>query len=76
VRAARCASQQQEPSFGAIPSTSDRQKKKQEEEELASKADEILQKILAKDALERLTFTEVNDASTVRAHFGTRALEP
>ena len=40
--------------------------KKKEEEELADKADEILRKILSKDAMDRLTFTESNEPRLVR----------
>ena len=41
-----------------------REKKEKEAEELADKADEILQRIISKDARERMTYIEANEPAT------------
>ena len=49
------------PTFGAIPSHADMQKKQQEQADAAEKRDEILESIMQKPALARLNKLEMDD---------------
>ena len=60
-------SQKCEPSFGAIPSATDRQKKQQEAAEAEEKRDEVLAQIMQKAALARLNELDFDEPAKVRA---------
>jgi len=54
-----------EPSFGAIPSVAEQQKKQAQAEQAAERRDEILEKVLQHDALLHLAAVDVDEPETV-----------